>query len=581
MKFSITNVTGVLEATFALAAPITLVAGENAAGKSSVLRAIGRTLCGQPLPPGVLKKESALMLRSGSKTGSVVITTEDGEIRADYPAADFTLVTGAAPKIGRMAAGLIDFSGLSTDERALALLAAMKAETTQEDVERELTKVGIDEKKIKSVIDFLGFEKGRRDIAWESTVETYKKQATQAKGAWKTHAGQNWGASIAVGWRPEGFTEDLKDIARKDLQQAIIDATAARDKAIAANGVDDETAKKLQALIDSTPDLDAKVEAAEKAVQDADLRVQTAQAHRNALPTASDSGNATCPCCDAKLRIHRLDLGGTEFQISKVEPIPAKERDERLSNIAKADGDLANAKDGVLNAKRVLTEAKAELQAAYDADDRLKAMKKAKEEAGLSSSPLSVESATEAVAAAETRLKLADAYRNASTAQAEIEVNLKIADVLGPDGVRKQKLLAHLDMLNRQILRPITQAGDLPDVSVTEEMDIQVNGRPFQFLSGSERWLADTVIRLAVAKLQQAPVVIIDAADILDLGRKNGLFTAIEENGVPCILGMTIAAGIQKCWDFSAPDVALGETYWVAGGVLKPLAQARPMKAAA
>lgn len=578
MKISVHNVTGVERAEFALASPITLIAGENAAGKSSLLGAIGRTLAGLPLPLSVKKKDSAVMLKAGTKEGSVVITTPNGEVRADYPKADYSVVTGAAPRLGSIAAGLKNFSALSSDDRAVALLSALKAAATKEDVSRELTKAGIDDKKAKSVLDFLGEGK---DLAWDSTAKIYADMATKAKGLWRAYSGVNWGSSVAQGWKPEGFTEDLLTIPREELKQAVTDAEAARDKAIAAEGVDDETTQKLQSLVESIPTLDAKVEAGEKSVQEADLVVQAAQQTRNALPTASDNGNGKCPCCEAPLRIHRLDLTGTEYQISKVEQVPAKEKSARLTAIAQADGDLANAKDKLTGARTALNAAKEELRLAYAAEDRLKAAREAKEAAGLATSEVSVQSATEAKEAAEKRLALSDAFRKASAAQEDVVVSLKIAEILGPDGVRKAKLIGHLDLLNKQLLRPITEAGQLPDVSVTTDLDIQVNGRPFEFCSGSEQWLADTVIRLAIAKSQNAPVVIIDAADILDMGRKNGLFDAIENVGLPVILGMTVPGGIAKCWDFGSADVALGASYWMDGGVLKPLADAIPMKAAA
>lgn len=578
MKIAVDNITGIEHAHFTLAGPITLIAGQNAAGKTSVLKAIGRVLCGEPLPPTVSKKDAGLLLKLGSKAGSVVITTDEGEVRADYPKAEYALVTGVAPRVGRIAAGLIDFSRLTVNDRAIALISAMKAACGEDDVKRELERGGIDDKKAKSVVDFLGFGKGR-EIAWESTADIYAKEATKEKGSWQTHAGVKWGSAVSQGWRPEGFTEDLITTPIADLKTAVAEAKANRDLAIAANGVDDETTKKRQDLVARLPDLDKEVEKAEAALQGAELAVQTAQAHRDALPTASDSGNAKCPCCEARLRIHKLDLGGTEFQISKVEAIPPQERSERLSNIAKADGDLANAKDKRTTAKNAVNAAKAELQLAYDAEDQINATLAAKEQAALSTSPLSVETCEAALTLAETRLRLADTYAKATTAQAAITMNLKIAEILGPNGIRKTKLVQHLDSLNKQILRPITEAARFPDVTITPEIEIQVGGRPFEFCSGSEQWLADAIMRLGIAKLQNAPVVILDAADILDMDRKNGLFDLLEGFGVPCLLGMTIPAGLQKCWDFA--DIGLGASFWVDGGVLRSLAEVRPMAKAA
>ncbi len=580
MKIQVNNVTGVQRAEFTLAAPITLIAGLNAAGKSSLLKAIGRTLSGSPLPGSVLKKDAAVMLKAGAKAGDVVITTDEGQVRSDYPKAEYTLVTGVAPRVKAIAAGLVDFSDLKPEDRTLALISAMKAGCDEDDVKRELAKAGADDKKIKSVVGFLGFDKGR-EIAWDSTADMYAKQATQGKGAWKAATGVNWGAAIANGWRPDGFTEDLVEASMDALKQAVEDAKKARDIAVAANGLDDETTQRLRALIETEKERDDAVEAATKAFQAAELVVQTAQAHRDQLPTASDTGNATCPCCNERLRIHRLDLSGTEFQISKVEPIPAQERSDRLSNIAKADGDLANAKDKRMAANSALVKAQADLKQVYDAQDRLKAAEEAKAQAGLATSALSVETCDAALEEAQNRLKLADTYRKATTTQAEIALNLAIAEILGPKGVRHTKLLGHLDILNKQILRPITAPFDLPDVAITEEVAITLNGRPFEFCSESEQWLANTVLRLAIAKMQNAPVVIVDGVDILDMERKNNLFSAIEAVGVPCLLGATIPAGVTKCWDFAADQPPLGQSFWMESGVLKPLAQALPMKAAA
>ena len=67
---------------------ICLLAGPNAAGKTSAAQAISGALTGEPVPiKGVKKTSAGLLVRSGTASGSVSLTTTEGRTEIQWPSA--------------------------------------------------------------------------------------------------------------------------------------------------------------------------------------------------------------------------------------------------------------------------------------------------------------------------------------------------------------------------------------------------------------------------------------------------------------------------------------------------------------
>ena len=93
-------------------------------------------------------------------------------------------------------------------------------------------------------------------------------------------------------------------------------------------------------------------------------------------------------------------------------------------------------------------------------------------------------------------------------------------------------------------------------------------GRPYALLSSSEQFRSRAALQLAMARLDQSSMVVIDGADILDAPARSGLFALLDEAGLPALVCMTLNRREQ------VPDLeaaGLGQSYWISGGVAQPL----------
>jgi Rad3-related DNA helicase len=92
-------------------------------------------------------------------------------------------------------------------------------------------------------------------------------------------------------------------------------------------------------------------------------------------------------------------------------------------------------------------------------------------------------------------------------------------------------------------------------------------------LSGSEKWLTDALVMLAVAELEEAPVVVIDEANSLDERLRASFIANVLGNLANCRVVVGCAIGFEE----RAPALdkwGLGTTWWVReGGVEVRLAQ--------
>ncbi|MBF0138613.1 MAG: AAA family ATPase, partial [Magnetococcales bacterium] len=129
LTISIENFGGIEAAIMDINPGLTLLAGANGAGKTTVLRALAACIRSDTVMPillddgkeALLKKESHLLVRG--KSGSVTLTGEQGMRRVTWPA---NTAKGTGPFPGqvapsRMALGLIDWMAIPQAARIKVL----------------------------------------------------------------------------------------------------------------------------------------------------------------------------------------------------------------------------------------------------------------------------------------------------------------------------------------------------------------------------------------------------------------------------------------------------------------------------
>ena len=139
MKIKIKNFVGISRAEIELdGTGIALIGGDNAVGKSSVIRGVQALLTGVLVPRGVNKGASDVLVMDGKKMGQLQLETEAGDsISIAYPDPQY-MTQGKAPSASVLAAGLVRYTELSDAERSVFLTQLLQATPSKEKLQRAL-----------------------------------------------------------------------------------------------------------------------------------------------------------------------------------------------------------------------------------------------------------------------------------------------------------------------------------------------------------------------------------------------------------------------------------------------------------
>ena len=284
------NFIGLAEVVLPITSPICLIAGPNAAGKSSLRDSLALALTGD-MARVRLKKEAGALVRDGAKKAEITVTDSDGdERRVTITAAG--AVTDNRPKgtaPDPMLAYVLDaqrFAGLDAAARREFLFGLMAVKLDRETVKATLVKRGHDAKRVDRIAPLLrqGFPAAHTEA---------KTLASNARALWKAVTGEAYGDKKAETWEaeaPAAFSEaGLADavaavqVLEQDIagqQQAIgtIEAEA-RARAAAQQKLAD-----LQPVIDLTQRRREKLAADERGLRDAEEALRAAEAKAGTGP---------------------------------------------------------------------------------------------------------------------------------------------------------------------------------------------------------------------------------------------------------------------------------------------------------
>lgn len=573
MEAKVSNFRGAVSAAIKISG-VTLIAGKNEHGKSSVCEAVGAALTGHPVPllvPGskageykalVTKKDAAIMVNGGQK-GHVVVETAQGKATISWPACDFE-TEGAAPGASVFATGLIDPLELSDKQRAALLSDALGALPTREDLEAQLEedefrwdKSAPDDKNIVARI-----WKAIEIDGWDATHEEMKKHGAKLKGQWEeivasvSEGKVKYGMAKAVDWKPEGWEDDLDEATDEKLYADVASAQANLEHEIGQGALGADEIARLKEVSAARPS-DDDLAALQKAVDDAEDDYDAAVAERKKLPErVDDAGYLVLPCphCDEPVQVKNRD--GVSLIKPEKRPSDAEIKKIRME-IASADGVVGNKEMAVHRAKREYDEAKKRLADAIEADANLERASEGNDNGD------KIAAAREALERAQRRMKMADAYQKAHRKHRQIFNNQIAIDALSPDGVRQKVLRKSLHRFNETYCKPLSRAAGWRQVMIDEDMLPTMAGRHWRLLCKSEQWRARAILQIALAKLDGSALVILDGADILDKRHRNGLFKMLTNIELPALVNMTMNKPEQ------VPDLAkagVGRSYWIEEG---------------
>lgn len=540
-------------------AGITLVAGNNATGKSTLADCISMAMLGTPSRVS-MKKELGQLLHDDAAKGRVTISYDEGEGTAEFrlPKGEHHADEFTGMQFLPYVLNPSKFAELTADERRTLLFQLTNCKASSKVIIQKLVGRGIDE---TLATDFA--------INWKTGFPAAAKEAyaraTAAKGAWRQITGQTWGSVVAEDWKaepPEGKCPTAKDL--DDLMAKHADVQAEVEKGqLYVGGLEG----KRQA---SESFVERKTSAAETADQLVRRQAkQTAtekdlKSHETELPSLVEelatlqagSVPVPCPCCGEQLRIN----GGT------LEKFQGLKADTKLIT------DLAlrvrNAKDAIDLLKRTLTNdiaSVAEAKAAADQYDKIVAEKvEVVDEA-------KIQQGKDALAACKQK---ADALRaefnakqqaridfesvktkteEATMAHTNVKTWLAVGDALSPDGIPGELLADAIAPFN-QSLAVLARLCSWKVPAVQADMAVTYGERLYGLCSASEKWRTDSLIALAIAQISQLRLAVLDGFDILHAAARQellGMCIQLESMGametlILCGTMKELPAGLSK-----------------------------------
>ncbi|MBF0131063.1 MAG: AAA family ATPase [Magnetococcales bacterium] len=561
LKIDVTGFRGITQAQFD-APKITLLTGRNAVGKSSVLAALAAVLSGDTMPvSGMDKKGSgAAYVNRRASTAKVSITKDDGAITCSWPEMKIRS-DGEQFVCDAHAAGVVRFSSLiSSRERAGFLGEYIKANPTKEDLEKNLIGAGFEQKFVDTLWNDIELN---RD--WDVMYNTWTEQGRAAKNRWQTIAGEAYGSKKAESWLPKGADHSIIGASQQEADQAVKDAEAALEKAIAAKAVSADVVDRYETLAKKVPDLKISISNIEKVVEALKLNIDALETERNSIPTSKlPTNSGACPHCGLAIAFEKSASG---YAVSKTVEVSPDELGLRQAAITVCNDKIADARAEMnlqIKNQRNLSAAYREAKGAEDQLAEIRAKGSTGGEGDVDAARLAKDIAVEF--AKNIRKK-----NEADTFHRDVQIIALIVKALAPDGVRAWKMQIALEDFNSALANASTVAG-WGKVSVNSEMlmhfETIYGDLPYFALSTSEKMRADLVMQITLAAYSKAEIVLMDGVEILDNANgRRGLFRLLNNARHSTIVGMT-TNNLEKD---PPPDLAalkLGQTFWVQDGTV-------------
>src|SRR6185369_632365 len=139
----------------------------------------------------------------------------------------------------------------------------------------------------------------------------------------------------------------------------------------------------------------------------------------------------------------------------------------------------------------------------------------------------------------EIKLKAFTQKHEADRLHGSITNTAELMAKIAPEGIRGDVLTRALKGFNASMEKFCTAAGWRP-VALEPDFMPTYGGTIYLLLSESAKFRVRVILQIGMALLDKSQALIVDAADILDKGGRNGLFKAVKAAGLPSLVAMTI-----------------------------------------
>lgn len=539
--------------------PLALLGGQNYAGKSSICQAVAAALTGCTIPyfrpgkpdrPALTKTAAKALVRGGMDKASVVVTADTGRVSIEWPSHEIKSEGSTPPYSSKIAAGLLNPLDLDDAERQKLLSELLQAEPSDEDVLTACRDAQLSEDVASGMCKALGVQ------GWDPLYRAEKERGARLKGQWEAVAGTDFGVRKAEGWLPAGWNPDLNETTPEKLEESVANARQRVENALGALAVNVAEVDRLgqAAIAERQAESDVKAfEPQYRAALDQHARALAA------LDAIHVPRLTACPHCKGLLAVHDDEVRKSDLTEAELDELSAKK--------ARASAASQLSRTGRDDAEQRMRELKAKLQPLEGSSQKYETAR------AKTGNQQALDEARDVLRSLEGMAAALKAKQGADRVFAQIAQQLKIIDILAPDGLRRQKLTRALRGFNAR-LAVMCEAADFPVMQLDDSLDLLYGARPYFLLSESEKYRCRAVLQTAIAEIDDSLLVILDGADILDAEGRNGLFALIGENQA---LYFLVAMTVNK--PEHIPNLAklgLGDSYWVSEGNLLSTVEQAP-----
>lgn len=585
------NFLGARSVNVTLTKPVTLFAGRNGAGKSSLMEAIRMALTGEPARVG-LKKDYGALVTDGQESGFVQVDTADATYSVVLPSGKGVHSENTALPY------VLDaqrFSRMEPNERRAFLFSLMGLSVGGAEVKRRLLAKGCDEQKVESIMPMLraGFDAAHKEA---------QAKAREEKAAWRTITGETYGDKKAETWAAEKPPFDaaaLADLQRR-LEAADVELADANQRMGALQADHKRHIEALQKMADLREKSSRYARIADKLARDEaelkeweakvedvrrraaggrkvglvhDLAFYLNESLRMVIPIGEMNDSQRKLLADANATLERYSAEHGRIVEAGADDAEARsklpEYEKALQLLQKA---VANDKRDLTVADAARNAMEALVKAAGAAPDESEIMAARKRLEDLKTERAAIAANLAAQQEAARQAKQADERTAKAMAAHKSALEwIAIADALAPDGIPGEMLAEALTPLNER-LTYTSGIAEWADVTVTRDMQVLAGGRHYALLSESEKWRTDALLAEAIAYLSKIKVLALDRLDVLDLKGREDLIAWLDILAQDGDIDTALIFGTLKALPTQLPDT-IGAV-WIDNGVAGCLKEA-------